>query len=244
MQSFGPVAAFYDELMESVPYPMWVSYYLLLLAQQDVHPKRILDVCCGTGVMCELLDFEGFQMAGFDLSESMIAKARHKALDKGLAIRYEVANAADFDMGETYDAAFSFFDSLNYIVDPNQLAATFHRVAAHLPPGGSWIFDLNTEYAFETQMFDQQHLKKGSPVRYRWKGDYDREARLIHVHMTFWVDGQEVEEVHVQRAHSDEEVRAMLADAGFVQVRCFHSYTLSPPRYASDRVHYSAVLGG
>lgn len=235
------MAAFYDLLMDTVPYEMWVSYYLLLLAQQDVHPKRILEVCCGTGTMSELLTHEGFELAGFDLSEPMIRKARQKALEDGLSIRYEVADAAEFDMGETYDAAFSFFDSLNYITEPERLQMAFHRVAAHLPTGGSWIFDLNTEYAFDNQMFDQENLKKKAPIRYKWVGDWDPEARLIHVYMKFWADGQEFEEVHVQRAHSDEEVREMLKRAGFGQIRCYHSYTLNPPRYASDRVHYTAI---
>lgn len=241
MQAFGPVAAFYDELMESVPYRMWASYYLLLLAQQDVHPKRLLDVCCGTGAMCELLEDEGFDLTGFDLSEPMIERAREKANTRGSSTRFFVADAAEVDLGETFDAAFSFFDSLNYIVDPLALQGAFHRVAAHLPPGGSWIFDLNTEYAFENQMFDQQHLKKGSRLRYRWVGDYDREAKLIHVRMRFWVDGVEHQETHVQRAHSEDEVRAMLKEAGFEQVRSFHSYTLGPPRHASDRIHYSCL---
>lgn len=241
MDSFGPVASFYDELMESVPYRMWVSYYLLLLAQQEAHPTTILDVCCGTGTMCELLDDEGFAMSGFDLSEEMIRQARKKARDQQRTIRYEVADVAEFDMGTTFDAAFSFFDSLNYVVDPVRLQEGFQRVAAHLEPGGSWIFDLNTEYAFENQMFDQEHLKKGSNVRYKWTGDYDKESRLIHVHMRFWVGGKECEETHVQRAHSDEEIREMLRIAGFDRVRSYHSYTLNPVRYASDRVHYTCV---
>lgn len=241
MESFGPVAPFYDELMSAVPYRMWVSYYLLLLAQQDVHPKKVLDVCCGTGAMCELLHAEGFQMAGFDLSAHMIERARAKAKKHDLPIRYEVLDAAEADMGESYDAAFSFFDSLNYILDPNQLQAAFHRVAEHLPSGASWIFDLNTEYAFEHEMFDQENMKRAAPVRYRWKGEYDPESRLIHVRMTFWYKDEEFHETHVQRAHTDTEVREMLKAAGFGEVRCYHSYTLNPPRYASDRVHYTCI---
>ncbi len=235
------MASFYDKLMSAVPYRMWVSYYLLLLAQQDAHPKRILEVCCGTGSMCELLHEEGFHMAGFDLSAPMIEQAKFKAKKRGVDIRYEVADAAEFDMGETYDAAFSFFDSLNYIIEPHRLQSAFHRVAAHLPVGASWIFDLNTEFAFEHEMFDQENLKKTADVRYKWHGEWDPESRLIHVQMKFWHAGKEVEETHVQRAHPDDEVREMLRVAGFGEIRCYHSYTLNPQRYASDRVHYTCI---
>lgn len=241
MSSFGPVAPFYDQLMSSVPYTMWVSYYQLLLAHQDIYPKRLLDVACGTGIMSELLLAEGYDVTGIDLSPSMIEQARAKAIAKQLPLRFEVANAASFDLGETFDAAYSFFDSLNYITDPDDLQACFHRVAAHLPSGGSWIFDLNTRYAFEQEMFDQQNLKASSPVRYDWHGDWDPHRLIIRVDMKFWFEGQEYTETHLQRAHPHEDVLEMLAEAGFEKVRCFHSYTLNPPRRASDRLHYTAI---
>lgn len=239
-RSFGPVAPFYDELMRQVPYRMWVSYYLLLLAHQDIRPKRLLDVCCGTGTLAELLTREGFTVEGFDLSASMIAEAQRKADAKKLDIRYEVADAASVNMGKTYDAAYSFFDSLNYITDPAQLAKAIARVADHLEPGGSFVFDLNTAYAFEAELFDQKQLNVRAKVRYDWKGDWNPETGLIHVHMKFWYKGEAFEEVHVQRAYADADIRQMLAAAGFGEIRAFHSYTLNPPRAKSDRLHYMA----
>lgn len=231
----------YDELMRSVPYKMWVSYYLLLLAHQGLKPKTMLDVCCGTGTMSELLTKEGFSLEGFDLSERMVQEARRKAKRKKLAIRYEVADARDFDMGRSYEAAFSFFDSLNNILEPSGIQETFHRVAAHLPPGGSWIFDLNTAYAFEQKMFDQHNLNTRAKLKYDWKGEYDKDSRIITVDMRFWRDGQEFSEIHRQRAHPRDEIEEMLERAGFGQIRAFHSYTLNPVRFKSDRVHFTAV---
>jgi len=220
---------------------MWVSYYLLLLSQQDVHPKRILDVCCGTGTMCELLDSEGFQMTGIDLSQPMIDRAREKAAVAMKEIHYECMDATKFDLGEPFDAAFSFFDSLNYITSPIKLKKALKRVSKHVKPGGSFIFDLNTAYAFEAKLFDQRNRSNNAKVKYEWHGDYDPETRLIKVHMQFWKKGEEFKEVHVQRAYSDEEIREYLADAGFTDVRVYDSYTLNRPRAKSDRVHYTAI---
>lgn len=232
---------YYDELMGQVPYRMWVGYYLLLLSKQDVHPRRLLDICCGTGTMTEMLHEEGFQLAGFDLSPGMIEEARRKADAKNYAIRYEVADAAAADMGETYDAAFSFFDSLNNIVEPERLQMAFQRAYDHLVPGGSFIFDMNTAYAFEQQMFDQKQLKQNARLRYDWKGDWNPETRLIHVDMTFWYQGQQFHELHVQRAYEASDVRSMLEHAGFEEITAYHSYTLNPPRATSDRLHWAAV---
>src|ERR1044072_225959 len=196
MQSFGPVAPYYDELMKPVPYRMWVSYYLLLLAHQQYTPKTMLDVCCGTGTMCELMTREGFDLSGFDISPEMIQVARTKAAEKKLNIRYEVFDAAEAAMGDTYDAAFSFFDSLNNILDPQRLQMSFDRVFEHLKPGGSFIFDLNTAYAFEQKMFDQSNMRPNAKLRYKWVGDWDAATRIITVDMRFWRGDQEFREVH------------------------------------------------
>lgn len=241
MLAFGPIAPHYDALMARVPYRMWLDYYKLLLLHQDIRPSSYLDVCCGTGAIAQMLATEGAIVAGIDLSEGMIACARAKARDLGLDIRYEAADATTFDLDTRFEAAYSFFDSLNYITTLTGLRAAIARVAAHLPAGGSFVFDLNTAYAFESSLFDQQDLRSKAKVRYQWTGEYDPDTRIIHVYMSFWVEGERFQETHVQRAHRHDEVLEALADAGFVEIRCFHSYTLDPPRRKSDRVHYAAI---
>jgi 2-polyprenyl-3-methyl-5-hydroxy-6-metoxy-1,4-benzoquinol methylase len=221
---------------------MWASYYQLLLAQQDVHPRRLLDVCCGTGIVTEILAKEGYQLTGIDLSEPMIAEAKRKAIEAGLNIRYEATDAAEFELHQKFDAAYSFFDSLNYITDLGQLRKAIHRVSKHLLPGGSFIFDLNTSYAFESKMFDQQDTRPRTRVKYNWVGDYNPSSRIIEVAMEFWVEGEKLTETHIQRAHRPEEIEEMLLEAGFVELRCLDSYTLNPPRKKSDRVHWCALL--
>lgn len=242
MDSFNDIAPYYDNLMDQVPYRMWVGYLLLLWSQQGVKPLTVLDVCCGTGNVSDLMEDEGYQVTGFDLSAQMIEKAKSKAAQSGSLVEYLVADATAFDFKTKFDAAYSFFDSLNYITTAEGFRSAVFQVAKHLKPGGSFIFDLNTRYAFDQRMFDQQSLRKDAKLRYRWRGDWDPETLQIAVKMKFWADGKEFIEVHRQRAHPDEEVRAVLADAGFIDVRSYHSYSLELPRATSDRVHYTAIL--
>lgn len=243
MSSFGPIAPHYDVLMANVPYDMWAGYYRLLLTTLDADPDRLLDVCCGTGSVSELMAEAGYQVTGFDLSEAMISEARRKETEFGRGIRYEVADACDFELAETFEGAYSFFDSLNYIASLDGLRQAISRVGAHLEPGGSFIFDVNTSYAFETRMFDQSDMRKRSLIKYDWTGDYDLESRMIKVKMKFWRNEQEFTETHIQRAHSDDEIKDALRDGGFDWVRVYDSYTLDPPDSESDRVHYVALKG-
>lgn len=223
--------------MAGVPYSMWLAYLKLVWSYCGAQPCSVLDVCCGTGRMSRLLSAEGYRVVGVDLSEGMIKEARRRAEAEGLEIRYEVSDAADFRLGTRFDAAFSFFDSLNYITQPERLQQAFERVAEHLVPGGWFLFDLNTAYAFEKRMFDQKETRPNAPVRYLWKGEWDPQTRLCTVTMDFEVEGEQFREVHVQRAHSPEEVERFLQGAGFDRVEVFDAYTLSPPRRRSDRIH-------
>ena len=83
----------------------------------------------------------------------------------------------------------------------------------------------------------------GAPIRYRWRSEYDRATKLCTVNMEFWVHApyEFFTETHVQRAHSPEEIRTWLAEAGFTDIRAYDSYTLDRPTTRSDRVHYSAI---
>ena len=242
MESFKDIAPFYDVLMQGVPYKMWANYYILLLSHHHLHPKKLLDVCCGTGTMAELFTKENFKVTGFDLSSSMIDEAQKKAKKHQLNIQYLVQDAVHFKLDQKFDGAYSFFDSLNYILEPEDLGLAFHQVASHLHPGGSFIFDLNTAYAFETKLFDQSDVDPEEEVKYRWKGNYDPQSLRIKVRMEFWYQGHYFIEEHDQRAHPEFEVKSLLRRAGFNEIKVYDSYTLDSAQKRSDRVHYVAIL--
>jgi ubiquinone/menaquinone biosynthesis C-methylase UbiE len=242
MASFGPIAPHYDILMANVPYDMWAGYYRLLLTRHELDPDRILDVCCGTGTVAELLTESGYEVSGFDLSSAMIDEARVKAAKKGLNIDYYVADATTLNLEKTFEGALSFFDSLNYITTLDGFRAAIHSVARHLEPGAAFIFDVNTPYAFEQQLFDQEDQRKRALIKYSWHGRYDPETRIIQVEMDFDRNGEQFQEVHIQRAHSDEEIREAIQDAGFSYCTAYDSYTLDRPNKKSDRVHYVAIM--
>jgi SAM-dependent methyltransferase len=245
--SFGPVTPYYDELMTGVPYRYWVKYVEDVWRRYSLTPLSVLDVACGTGTVSRLLRMRGYSVAGVDLSAGMIAIAKQKSDEERLGIEYHCQDAAEMDFEERrFDAAISLFDSLNYILDPDRLRAAFARVQAHLVPGGSFLFDLNSEYAFEQKMFDQSCSRKDSPLHYRWRSRYDRDRRLCTVNMAFSYDHgdgrrQRFKEVHHQRCHSIEEVQSWLMEAGFQSVNVYDAYTFNPARANSDRLFYMAL---
>ncbi len=247
--AFGPVAAHYDALMAGVPYRFWVRYLHQLWARHGQAPHSVLDLACGTGTVSRLLASAGYSVTGVDLSAAMLARARQEAAFEGLPIEFIEQDAAALDLGERrFDTVISLFDSLNYILEPERLRDAFARVHAHLNPGGTFIFDLNTEYALAAGMFNQSSARQGEPLHYRWRSRYDRDTRLCTVSMRFTYDPgdgggdrQVFHETHRQRAYDKAEIVPWLRDAGFAEVAVYDSYTLKPAKRHSDRLFYAAV---
>lgn len=66
--------------------------------------RRILDIGCGAGVLCEPLARLGAHVVGVDPAQSNIVMAREHARDAGLSIDYRCATAeALADRGEQFD---------------------------------------------------------------------------------------------------------------------------------------------
>ena len=123
----------------------------------------------------------------------------------------------------------------------------FARVLAHLHPGGTFLFDVNTEYALASGMFNQSCTRRDEPLHYRWRSRYDPQTRLCTVNMRFAYDPgtgaerQNFTEIHRQRAYGKEELTAWLRDAGFADVSVYDAYSADPPKKRSDRLFYLAV---
>jgi SAM-dependent methyltransferase len=240
---FTEIARHYDDLMASVPYSYWVEYIEDILKVLDYHPRTILDAACGTGNVSEILAERGFEVTGVDIAPGMIDVARSKTGTNG-DVEYQVGDLAEMDLGRQFDLAISLFDSLNYITDPERLQMAIRRVAAHLVPGGIFIFDVNSEYALAHGFFNQSNLGSRQYPKYVWSSAYDRATRICTVTMVFEVlEGKETRqftEVHVQRGHGVEELRSMIYKAGLEVVDMYHAYTFSKPRRRSDRIFFIA----
>jgi SAM-dependent methyltransferase len=74
------------------------------LADRGLLSGRVLDVGCGTGEQALLAAAHGAEAVGADLSPRAIELARRKAAGRGLAARFEVADALDLGpLGLTFD---------------------------------------------------------------------------------------------------------------------------------------------
>ena len=101
---------------------------------------RVLDVGCGIGRWSRLLAARGAAVTGVDLSPTMVAQARQRALADGVAdrCRFCVQDLSKLDLGEKFDLVLGV-TVLQHILDPVALRAAFVSMSAHLARGGRMV---------------------------------------------------------------------------------------------------------
>jgi SAM-dependent methyltransferase len=106
------------------------------LADQGLLAGRVLDSGCGTGENALLAASRGAEVIGIDVAPTAIARARAKAANRGLAVRFEVADALDLSpKGLDVDTVID--SGVFHVFDDHDRARYVASLAAVLRPGGT-----------------------------------------------------------------------------------------------------------
>lgn len=145
MSVFDLYAACYDLLYRDKDYAGEAAYVASLLRQRAPRARRILELGCGTGGHAEHLARSGFEVHGVDLSDSMLVKAqaRKAQLPTELAAKlsFSVGDARSTRIEGRFDAVLALFHVMSYQTSNADLQAAYATVAAHLSPGGVFLYD-------------------------------------------------------------------------------------------------------
>lgn len=103
-------------------------------------PKKLIDIGCGQGEFCHILNHNKISTLGVDLSAKQIDIAKQKDIN---------AKCIDIkDIDEKFDCATAVFDVLNYIKSKD-LKSFIQNTYNLLEKNGYFIFDINTLYGFQ-----------------------------------------------------------------------------------------------
>jgi 2-polyprenyl-6-hydroxyphenyl methylase / 3-demethylubiquinone-9 3-methyltransferase len=113
-----------------------------IAARAKLHGARVLDVGCGGGLLAEALCQQGANVTAIDLAPAMIETARLHALDAGLQINYQIADATVLAQTEPHSCdVVCCMEMLEHVADPAMFLQTLARL---VKPGGSlFISTLN-----------------------------------------------------------------------------------------------------
>ena len=234
MREYTEFAKLYDVFMDNVDYKKWAEYLTARLWDYGIKDGLILELGCGTGTLTELLSRAGYDMIGVDNSEEMLAEAREKQMGSGLDILYLLQGMQEFELYGTVRAVISACDSLNYILEEDELLQVFRLVNNYLDPGGLFLFDMNTIYKYQQILGEGTIAENRDEGSFIWENFYEEKSRINTYDLTLFVpreDGlyEKYEEVHDQRAYSLETITSLLEKAGLKVLAVYDEYTLDPP---------------
>ena len=247
MEAYSSFSQVYDLFMDNVPYEEWCNYIKGLLTEYGIEDGLLLDLGCGTGKLTRLLEASGYDMIGVDNSEEMLEIAReHEEEGRDNEILYLLQDMREFELYGTVKAVVSICDSINYILEEDDLREVFSLVNNYLDPKGMFIFDLNTKYKYE-QMGETTIAENREEASFIWDNYYDPEEEINEYELAIFIpEGEDsdlyrkFEEVHYQRAYDLATIRRLLEEAGMEFVTAYDAFTKDAPRPESERIYVVA----
>ena len=245
MEAYTSFAEVYDTFMDNVPYEEWADYLEDRLKEYGVKDGLVLELGCGTGSMTELLAEKGYDMIGVDNSEDMLEIAMEKKERSGLDILYLLQDMREFELYGTVRAVICLCDSLNYLLEEDDLLTTFKLVNNYLDPNGLFIFDFNTVYKYETVIGDSTIAENREDCSFIWENYYTAEDQINEYDLTIFVKQQKdlfrkFTETHLQRGYTLETMKRLVEQSGLIFVEALDADTHGSVTETSERIYVIA----
>ncbi|ONK14866.1 class I SAM-dependent methyltransferase [Streptomyces sp. MP131-18] len=214
------------------------SFIQSLWEERDAPVHKVLDLCCGTGLLLRDLTQRGYTVTGLDRSAAMLEQAAHK-LGSQAEGRLVLGELPDIPLQEEFDAVYSTGGALNYLPNDTSLLRSFESVYRVLRPGGTFVFDLYTDALMEhhveqtTLSVRAIELGEGCTMLYRCERPA-RESHFYDVTFAHYVRDDATQrytrtgEAHRMFTRTAEKVRSLVAQAGFGDIKTFDNYQRQP----------------
>lgn len=244
METYTGFATVYDMFMDNIPYEEWSKYILKIFDRYNISSGTVVELGCGTGSMTEILASKGYDMIGVDMSEEMLNIAVEKRDVSGNDILYINQDMRELELCGTVDAVISICDSMNYIIEEDDLLKVFSLVNKYLNAGGIFVFDMNTVHKYQDigDGIIAENREEGSFI---WENFYDESQMINEYDLTLYIDDgngkfDRYEETHFQKAYTVGTVKELIEKSGMEFVLAAEAFTGNALSEESDRMYIIA----
>ena len=218
---------------------------LILASERNL----VVDLGCGTGTLTQMLYQKGYDMIGVDNSGEMLSVAMEKHEKSGDEILYLQQDMRELELYSTVGTVVSVCDSVNYILEEDELLDIFKLVNNYLYPGGIFIFDFNTVYKYEQVIGDTTIAENREDCSFIWENYYHPEEEINEYDLTVFVQEEgdrfrRFTETHYQRGYTAEQMTALVEEAGMKVLLIKDSDTDGPVTEKSQRIYLVAKEQG
>lgn len=210
LMAYEAFASVYNEFNHSNDYELWLGQALLpeLRKHGLQEGGAALDVGCGTGRAFRPLLRRGWRVHGCDLSPAMLEIA---AEDGGDEVDLQVADMRTLPHLGDFDLVLSLNDSVNYLLDDEDLVAALVGMRRNLRDGGLLIFDVNSSSTY-TDGYGEEREVEFEGARWLWRGRGEVGPAIFESE----ISGDRIEPIqHLERFRAEGEVLSAMEAAGF-----------------------------
>lgn len=127
------LAALYDQ---DSPWSIDRDFYL---QSAGPSPIKVLDLGCGTGLICDAYAARGHEVTGVDPAPAMLDIARQKPY--GDQINWVLSSAEHYRSKDRFDLIIMTGHAFQVLLNDTDILATFATMRDHLKPDGRIIFE-------------------------------------------------------------------------------------------------------
>ena len=271
MDAYSDFANVYDIFMDETPYEVWGDFIVELIEKYGVskpalavdkdgtaEPEEnseaaleqernfIAELGCGTGSFTLNMAKRGYDIIGIDMSPDMLDIARRKTEAEGLDIMYLEQDMRELDLYCTAGTILSVCDSINYLLEDEDVIETFKLVNNFLFPKGVFIFDFNTLHKYRDVIGDVTIAENREECSFIWDNYYHDEEHINEYDLTIFTKCGEGDvfkrsvETHYQRGYTLDEMKTFVEKAGMKFIAAYDVDTHGEPTEDSERIYIVA----
>ncbi|MCQ2532217.1 MAG: methyltransferase domain-containing protein [Saccharofermentans sp.] len=186
---YNILADYYDCLQEGLDPEAWALYIDALAKKHCTSSGEgengfiLVDLGCGSGAITSVLaENYGYETIGVDRSECMLDMARERSGD----VLWLNQDITDYELFGAADVFISTLDTVNHILEPDDIGKIFKSFANYMAPGGVFIFDAGTRKHFEETLGNNTFFQDYDDFTLLWDNSYDEEEGISTSSMTLF----------------------------------------------------------
>ncbi|MCD8027545.1 MAG: class I SAM-dependent methyltransferase [Erysipelotrichaceae bacterium] len=218
--SYENFSYYYDSLI----YLKFYDDYLKFICDHALFDD-VFELACGTGEIAIRLAKTGKDVYAPDLSMDMLEVAKQKAMEENVSLIFQRVDMTDFKTNREVDLILCLCDSMNYLLDKQQIIQTFKNVYQSLKQDGSFIFDVDSIYKMNTILKDYHEHSEDEDYIFDWKVELLDNGYVKHqVYIEDRIENDIVNEFHYQKTYEIDQYIQWLHDVGFHNISYYGDF--------------------
>ena len=247
MSYYGDFARFYDKFTANVDYQARARYFDTVIRKYNPGAELLLDLACGTGSLSFALEPFGYDIVAVDNTYEMLSVAAEKRGELESNVLFLCQEMSELDLFGTIDAAVCALDSLNHVIDENELREVFRKVSLFSNKGAVFVFDVNTVYKHREVLGNNCFLFESGDTLCAWQNSLDDDGVTVDISLDFFDKDKESDAYYrystdfSEKAYEIDFIKELLAETGFEVKAIFDEDSFLPLRRDSQRAILVAV---